>query len=76
MNTVENIDEVEQIILLTTCTTKLHRYYRVTLHFLNFYQNFFLKIQLSPSINPQPFYYLRKSLGNFDKILKIMTFLL
>ena len=33
INTVENIAEVEQIILLTTCTTKLHSYYRVTLHF-------------------------------------------
>ena len=33
INTVENIDEIDQIILLTTCTTKLHSYYRVTLHF-------------------------------------------
>ena len=41
INTVENIDEVEQIILLTTCTTKLHRYYRVTLHFLDFHQKNF-----------------------------------
>ena len=29
INTVENIDEVGQRSLLTTCTTKLHRYYRV-----------------------------------------------
>ena len=44
INTVENIDEVDQIIFLTTCTTKLHRYYRVTLHFLDFQQkNFFPK---------------------------------
>ena len=39
MNTVENIDEVEQISLLTTCTTRLHRSYRVTLHFLEIHQN-------------------------------------
>ena len=39
MNTVENIDEVDQISLLTTCNTKLHRSYRVTLHFLQFHQN-------------------------------------
>ena len=38
ISTVENIDEVEQLILLTTCTTKLHRYYRVTLHSLDFQQ--------------------------------------
>ena len=44
INTVENIDEVEQIILLTTCTTKLHRYYRVTLHFLDFHQKNFPEI--------------------------------
>ena len=36
--TVENIYEVEQISLLTTYTTKLRRYYRVTLHYLNFRQ--------------------------------------
>ena len=36
INTVKNIDEIDQIILLTTCTTKLHRYYRITLHFLDF----------------------------------------
>ena len=31
MNTVEHTDEVEQISLLSSCTTKLHRYNRVTL---------------------------------------------
>ena len=36
INTVENIDEVEQKSLLITCTKKLQRYYRVTLHFLDF----------------------------------------
>ena len=51
INAVENIDEVEQIILPTTCTTKLHRYHRVTLHFLDFpHKNF-------PEIPPPPFYY-------------------
>ena len=49
INTVENIDEIDQIILLTTCTTKLHRYYRVTLHFLDFQQ------KNSPEIPPPPF---------------------
>ena len=38
INTVKNIDEVEQICLLTSFTTKLHRYYRVTLHFLDFHK--------------------------------------
>jgi hypothetical protein len=33
----ENIKEVEQISLLTTCITKLHTYYRVTLHILDFH---------------------------------------
>ena len=37
VNTVENIDEVEQKSFLNTCTTKLHRYYRVTLHLLYFH---------------------------------------
>ena len=40
-NTVENIDEVEQISLLTICTTKLHRYCRVTLYFWDFHQKKF-----------------------------------
>ena len=44
INTVENIDKIDQIILLTTCTTKLQRYYRVTLHFLDFDQKKFPEI--------------------------------
>ena len=44
INTEVNIDEVEQKTLLTICTTKLHRYYRVTLHFLDFHQKIFPKI--------------------------------
>ena len=51
INKVENIDEIDQIILLTTCTTKLHRYYRVTLHFLDFHQKYF------PEIPHPSFYY-------------------
>ena len=51
INKGENIDEIDQIILLTTCTTKLHRYHRVTLHFLDFHQKIF-----SRNSN-HPFYY-------------------
>ena len=64
INTVENIDEIDQIILLTTCATKLHRYYRVTLHFLDFHQKNFPEIPPPPFINP-PFHYLR---GSINKI--------
>ena len=52
INTVENITEVEQIILLTTCTTKVHRYYRVTLQFLDFHQKTLRKFHTNPFINP------------------------
>ena len=41
INTVENINEIDQTILLTTCTKKLHRYYRVALHSLDFHRKFF-----------------------------------
>ena len=57
LNTVENIGEVEQISLLTTCTTKLHIHYKVTLHY--FLQKEIPKIPL-PFYYP-PFYYLGKS---------------
>ena len=52
MNIVENINEVEQRSLLTTCTTKLHKYYRVNLHFLDFQQKKFPKIPLPPFLSP------------------------
>ena len=52
INTVENIAEVEQIILLTTCTTKLHSYYRVTLHFFYFHQKNFPEIPPAPLLLP------------------------
>ena len=32
INTVENFGQVKQISLLTTCTTKLHRYHGVKQH--------------------------------------------
>ena len=44
INTVENIDEVEQKSLLITCTAKSHRCNGVTLHFLDFHQKDFPKI--------------------------------
>ena len=52
MNAEENIDEVEQKSLLTTFTTKLHRYYRDTIHFLDFHQKKFLE---TPPPHPLPF---------------------
>ena len=54
INKVENIDEVEQKSLLTTCTTKLHRYYKVTLYILDFHRNFLSKIP--PSFIIPPYY--------------------
>ena len=59
MNTVENIDEVEQISLLTTCTTRLHRSYRVTLHFLEIHQN--ISEISTPLLLDPPLYYFHKS---------------
>ena len=41
INTEVNTNEVEQKTLLTICTTKLHRYYRVTIHFLDFQPKIF-----------------------------------
>ena len=38
INTVKYIDEVEQKNFLTTCTTKLCRFYRVSLHCFDFRQ--------------------------------------
>ena len=37
INTVKNIDDAEQISLLATGTTKLHRYYRITQYSSAFY---------------------------------------
>ena len=48
MNTVKNIDEVDQIILLTTSTTKLH------IHFLDFHNKKIPKIQ-TPLLLTPPF---------------------
>ena len=69
INTVENIDEIDQIILLTTFTTKLHRYYRVTLHFLDFHQ------QVFPQILSPPFYYLRESTYQVSSPFKVFNLL-
>ena len=52
MNTVEHTDEVEQISLLNSCTTKLHRYNRVTLHFLNFHHKNFQN-STTPFVTPK-----------------------
>ena len=69
-DTSETINEVEQIILLTTCTTKSHRYYRVTLHFLDFQQKKF-SLLTTPLLLPLREYEWSHSvktdeLGNFD----------
>ena len=61
INTVENIYEIYQIILLTTCTTKLHSYYRVTLHFSDFHQKNVSEIPPTPLLFT-PFYYLCESM--------------
>ena len=45
-----------KISLLTTCTTKLHRYYKVTLYILDFHRNFLSKIP--PPLLLSPLYYL------------------
>ena len=49
-NTVENINAIDQIIL-TFCTTNLHRYHRVTLYFWDFHQKKFHEIP-SPLLLP------------------------
>ena len=50
---MEKIYEVEQI---STCTTKLHRYYMVTLHLLDFHKHFFPKFQPPPFLLPSQDY--------------------
>ena len=51
--TEENIDEVEQISLLTPCTTKLHLdIIRLPYLFWIFLENTFPKISNTPFINP------------------------
>ena len=46
INTVENINKIDQIIFLTTFATKLDRHYTVTLHFLDFHKLPFSKSPL------------------------------
>ena len=59
INAVANINEVEQISLLFTCITKLHRYCRVTLHFFGFSPKNFLKILPSSTFINPPFIIVR-----------------
>ena len=54
INTEVNIDEVEQKTLLTIGTTKLHRYFRVTLHFLDFHQK--ISEKFTSFCYPSPLY--------------------
>ena len=70
INTVKNIDELEQICLLTTCTTKLHVCYRVTLHF-----GFSPKIPLllNPLILPSREYALLLSRFRYRKFQKFSS---
>ena len=56
INTVKNIYEVEQKSLLVTFTAKWHRYYGVSLHFLDFHRKDFPKIQPTLFLlTPPPF---------------------
>ena len=84
INTEVNIDEVEQKTLLTIGTTKLHRYFRVTLHFLDFHQKNFGKFHLlllplppllvgfnfNQIINLLQNYFHDSRYGNFEKFLQ------
>ena len=54
INTVKNIDGVEQISLLNTCTTRLNREYRIAQHSSAFHISKFSKIS-PPLNNPNPF---------------------
>ena len=51
---MQNIDKNQQKRMLTTCTTKLHRYLRVIQHFLAFYKSGFSKISTH---TPQTHFY-------------------
>ena len=77
INTVENIDEIYQIILLTTFTTKLHRYYRDTIHFLDFHQKKFWKLHHpTPSLLlPPSFYDLCESIQSPKNLLFLKVIL-
>ena len=56
IDTVEKIDEGEQKSLLTTYTTKLLSFYRVTLYFLSFHKKIYEN-------STPPFYYLSEGNG-------------
>ena len=55
INTEENINEVEQKSLLTTCTTTLLRYDKGYPTFFGFSPKRFSEISTLPFINPLPF---------------------
>ena len=61
VSTVENIDGVEQINLLTSCTTKLHRFYPI---FFGFSQKHF----------PQNSTHLLLSNPSFITLSRVMSF--
>ena len=77
INAVDIIDEVEQKSLLITCTAKLHRYYGVTLNFLDFHQKNFpnippLPLSLTPLLLSSPEYVL-SNITQFIKTFQIDT---
>ena len=61
IKTTENVDEVEQISLLMTCTTKLHRYHRLAQYTFAFQQFQFLRIP------PHPYYLCESTLIEKDR---------
>ena len=74
---MENIDEVEQIILLTTCTSKLHRYIGLLYIFYIFSKKVFPKFH-PPILYPQTLLlpaqeYLRLTMSDFYIILQFLA---
>ena len=61
-NSVEIIDKIEQISLLTTYTTQLHEHLRLTQYFLALSQSEFLNISSPPPFINTQFYYYRESI--------------
>ena len=61
INRAKNIDELEQISLIITCTTKLHIYHRVTQHIFTFQQSLFSRI------TPHPYYLCESALIENDR---------
>ena len=61
INRAKNIDELEQISLIITFTTKLHIYHRVTQHIFTFQQSWFSRIP------PHPYYLCESALIENDR---------